>query len=138
MIWKIEQSYPEWWRNASAVWTPTFESFMDFWRNCGEIWGLFEDEKLLACLYVEFITPSETNVHVSVLEKIEPVQLVRFFKSLLKHKQAEGVRVVNGWIAKQNRKLLQIGAEAGFQPTGLKMSYGACKGKVITWIQVRN
>lgn len=137
-IWEKEESFPEWFKAASYTWTPDYESFLSFWNNCGEIYGLFDNDELIAVVYLEFLTKQSVNVHVSVVGKAEAKILERFFRSLLKLKTSDGIKQVSGWIAKQNRALIKIADNAGFKPTGLKMLFGECKGKVITWIEVRN
>lgn len=138
LIWRTEETFPEWFRNASHAWTPDYKAHVKFWKSCKEIYGLFDNDRLVCALYIQWLNEKDVNVHVSVIEKINPEKIVRFFASLKRHKRAEGVRGITGWIFEKNRHLLEIGKRAGFFKTGLEMSYGAdSKGRVLRWIEVR-
>ena len=136
-IWDAEQGFPQWWRDASSVWCPTYESFELFWGECGEIHGLFDGERLVACVYLEKLTTGVLNVHISVLEKTSNDDLVRFFSSLRRLKTIEGAPHTTGWVLGRNKYLLNLVKQAGYMPTGLKMSYGASHGKALQWLEVR-
>lgn len=136
-IWDIEEAGPQWFTDASHVWTPDFDAFMAFWRNCGEIWGLFDDDRLMALVYLEFRSPTAVNIHISAIRKLEEAELVRFYKSLVRKKALDGVTVMTAWLLKKNRPLRRVGAAAGFLPTGLRMTFGASRGRALEWIQVR-
>lgn len=134
-IWQAEQNLPRWFRDASRAWTPDFESFEKFWSECTEIYGLFRAERLLACVYLE-IDGSSVNIHVSVIEKTDESDLVRFFKSLVTKKRLEHIIHMRAWILAKNRFLLKIAREVGFVETGLKMRFGSSNGRVLSWHQV--
>ena len=136
-IWNAEQSAPRWFREASAVWHPTFESYLDFWNQCGEIFGLFDGETLVACVYLEIIAGVQVNIHISVIGKVRTSELVRFFRSLKNQKAIEGYTIMCGWLLSKNRGLIRIAADAGFSATGLRMDYGKSNGRVLRWVQVR-
>ena len=137
LIWDREELAPRHFQDASAVWHPTFESFETFWRECREVVGLLDDDKLLAAVYIEYITPVQVNVHVSVIEKVKEDDLVRFFKSLIRQHAIEGVEVITGWMTTTNRGLRRVAKAAGFYETQLRMIYGQSKGRPIEWIQMR-
>jgi hypothetical protein len=136
-VWKAEESAPRWFRDAAHVWTPDFDRFIAFWRNCGEIYGLFDDDRLLAMVYIEYRTLLVVNIHVSVIAKVPEGELERFFVSLMRKKAQEGVQVMTGWVLAKNRGLLRVARNAGFKPNGLKMTFGASNGRALEWIQVR-
>lgn len=136
-IWNIEETAPRWYRDA---WHKTYEDFEAFWLACDEIYGLFDDERLIAAVYLEYLNPEHLilNIHVSVASKARrPSDLVRFFQSLKNEKAMAGVTLMVGWLLKRNRGMLKVARLAGFEPTGLEMSYGSARGKVQEWIQVR-
>lgn len=146
LIWEREQAAPEWFKAASSVWHPTFESYCEFWDAC-EVYGLFRlrttdngqrtiEEKFLACVYIEYLAERDINVHISVVEKCEERELVKFFRSLANHKAERGVVSITGWILAKNRPMRRVGEKAGFLPTGLVMSYGEHKDRVLEWVQV--
>lgn len=136
LIWHHEQSSPEWFRSSGAVWHKTFADFETFWKAC-IVYGLFDADKLLATVYIEEIQPAVLNVHVSVVEKCEERDLVRFFQSLVRQYAMEGAEVIVGWMTANNRGLRRVAEKAGFSDTGLRMAYGQTRGKVINWIQMR-
>lgn len=136
-IFLAELKAPQWFKDASAVWHPDIGSFMDFWRGCGEIWGLFQGDDLAACVYLEFLSPVQVNIHISVLAKVPEKDMIRFFVSLKDQKARDGIEIMTGWLLDRNRGLRRIATEAGFLPTGLVMDYGQSKGKVLKWVQVR-
>lgn len=136
LIWDREQKAPQFFRDASAVWTPTFESFVEFWER-HEIYGLFDDDRLLAAIFIEMIAPHHANVHISVIDKLPEADLVRFFISVKNKKVIEGITEITGFILAQNRGMLRTGKAAGFEPTGLVMKYGQSRQKILHWVHVR-
>lgn len=136
-IWRTERSAPEWFRDSQAVWTPTYRSFVGFWKDCREIWGLFDDEKLAAVVYLGFYDERSVNIHISVLTKLPEEEIVRFFSSLTRHKDEQGVVNRTAWILAKNRFLLRIAQMSGYRSTGLKLDYGAARGRVLRWVEVR-
>lgn len=140
-IWIIEQQGPRWFVDASAVWTPTYRSFLKFWRQNWEIWGLFDDDSErgpLAVVYLDLLSEAfDINIHVSILDrKLSVEDIVRFFSSLTLHKTEQGVRYKQAWILGRNRFLMNIARRAGYEPTGVEMTYGSARGKTLDWIQV--
>lgn len=137
-IWKVEQGFPEWYRDASRAWHANFDEFLSFWRtNCNEIDGLFDDDILVAAVYLEFLSGIQLNIHVSVLTRVPEPDLVRWFESLKRQKAIDGFTVMTGWLMERNRGMLRVAAKAGFDPTGCTMDYGQSRGKILRWIQVR-
>ena len=137
-IWNVEQTAPQWFRDASSVWHKSFDAFLNFWRsNCGEIFGLFDGEELRAVVYLEFLSAIQFNVHVSIVGRVAENDLVRWFESLKRQKAIEGYTIMQGWLVARNRGLIRIAEKAGFLRAGCKMDYGECRWKVIRWVQVR-
>lgn len=136
-IWRTEQAAPTWFRDSQAVWTPTYRSFVAFWRDCREIWGLFDDEKLAAVVYLAFYDDLSFNIHVSVVAKLPEEEIVRFFRSLTRHQTEQGVWSKTAWILKKNRFLMSIAEKSGYRKTGLAMDYGAARGRVLRWVELR-
>lgn len=141
LIWDAEQKAPQFFRDASAVWHPTFADFEAFWQKC-EIYGLFDvsgkiADVLLACIYIEHIAPFAINVHISVIDKLPEADLVRFFVSVKNKKIIEGVTEITGWILKQNKGMRRTGEAAGFMPNGCVMRYGKVGKSVGVWLQYR-
>lgn len=135
-VWSIEQTLPEVFRDASRAWTPDIESWREFWGRC-EVWGLFDGDELGACVYLEPLGPRAVNIHISVLKKCPQTELVRFFRSLTAHKAGEGLVSRTAWILERNRALLRIAELTGYEPTGLKMDFGASRGRLLRWVQFR-
>lgn len=138
IIWDIERTYPQWWKDADAVWCPTFESFMDFWNGAYEIFGLFDGEDLAAAVYLELESDTAINIHISIIKKLPDAAIVRFFRSLSLHKASVGIVTQTGYLLDKNRQLLAICADAGYHQTGLAMKYGSSRGRVLRWLQVSN
>lgn len=136
-IWKIEQAFPDWFKDSNRVWIKTYSDFLEFWAQCAEIWGLFRRDELIACVYIDFKSKTLVEVHIAVVGKVKPEELVRFFASLKNFKKSQGVEIIIGWMNERNRHLIEIGERAGFCQTGLKMSFGHSGNRVFTWIQVR-
>jgi len=136
LVWLTEQTAPEWFKAANSLWHPTPESFETFWNNC-TVHGLMDGDDLKAIVFIEHLAPASINVHVSVIEKVEERDLVRFFASLVRLYALEGVTVITGWIVGKNRGLLRVAKQASFEPTGLVMKYGTFRQKPLEWIQVR-
>ncbi len=136
-IWIAEQNSPQWFRDASAIWTPTYRSFIEFWRSCDEIWGLFDGDDLAAVVYLAFEMSWAVNIHVSVVKELPPDEITRFFVSLTRQKREDGVRSFNAWVLSKNRGLLRVAEAAGYRKTGLKMDYGAARGRVLRWVEIR-
>ncbi len=137
LIWDREQAGPQWWRDASRTWTPTFESFKQLWADCREIYGLFDDERLLAVIYIAYLGPASINVHISVIDKLPEADLVRFFVSVKNKKVIEGITEITGWILKQNKGMRRTGEAAGFAFNGCRMIYGVSKNRPLVWLQYR-
>jgi hypothetical protein len=138
LIWEIEQNHPNWYRTADALWTPDYESFLKFWLNCGEIWGLFDNDNLKVVVYFEYVTRIEVNVHISVIGDISGDLILKYFRSLLRHKKSEGVQIFTGWVAKKNRGLIKIAEQTDFYQTGLKMKYGYYNSQVLEWVEMQH
>lgn len=138
-IWRFEMSLPRIFRDANFSWTPNYKSFRKFWNSCGEIWGLIDETRgcLLSCIYLEFERPDSINIHLSVLENIGPADLARFFSALRSHKQSEGVWNMQAWVLSKNRSLREIIKISGFVESGLRMDFGASRGKVLNWVEYR-
>lgn len=131
LIWQKESELPRWFQRASHVWTPDYESFEKFYNECSEVWGLFDDDRLAAVVYLE-IEGEKVNIHVSVLERLPAEKIVRFFRSLVRYKHAEGLRDMRAWILQKNRALLKIARETGFFETGLRMDFGGFRWLELT------
>jgi RimJ/RimL family protein N-acetyltransferase len=138
IVWDAEQESPAWFRTSGQVWHPTFATFEAFWNDT-EKYGLFDDERLLAVVYIEDIGPGMLNVHCSVLDpKTAERHLIAFFQSLVRKKAVyEGATTIVGWLLDKNRGLRRVIEKAGFYPTGLTMRYGQYRGRVLKWVQVR-
>jgi hypothetical protein len=141
LIWNREQKAPQFFRDASAVWHPTFADFEAFWQRC-EIYGLFDvsgkiADVLLACIYIEHLDPFAINVHISVVDKVPEADLVRFFVSVKNKKAIEGITEITGWILKQNKGMRRTGEAAGFRQNGVTMIYGVSKNRPLVWLQYR-
>ena len=136
-IWTTEQSAPRWFRDAGAAWVATFDEYVELLWTDGEVWGLFDQDNLVAAVFIESIAPTHINVHVSVIGEVKPDELVRFFVSLKNQKAIEGVTVIVGWLLGKNRGLLRVAEKAGFSVTGLRMLYGVSRSRPMEWIQVR-
>jgi hypothetical protein len=139
VVWNAEQGNPRWFKDAAAVWieTDTLEDFEAFWDRCREVYGLFDDAKLLAVVFLDYVTDYSIEIHVSVIGDVAEDDLVRFFRSLKNQKATEGVTIMVGWMLARNRPMLRIGEAAGFKQTGLKADCGESRGKVLRWLQVR-
>lgn len=140
-IWRYEMTLPEWYRAASLAWTPDYRSFIGFWNACREVWGLFDARRgnLVACVYLEFESELSVNIHVGVFDrysKVSEESLVRFWTSLVRHKRSQGVLRMTAWILGRNRSLLRISERAGFIPNGLRLDFGASRGRLLRWLQV--
>ena len=136
LIWDAEQKAPQFFRDASAVWHKTFADFEAFWQRC-EIYGLSDDDRLLSVIYIEHIGPFAINVHISVVDKVPEVDLVRFFVSVKNKKAIEGITEITGWILKQNKGMRRTGEAAGFAFNGCRMIYGVSKNRPLVWLQYR-
>lgn len=136
-VWNAEELFPAWYRDASHAWTPDLEAFREFWDRNAEIWGLFDGERLVAIVYLEQQGPRSVNIHVSILERVDEAEIVRFFRSLTAHKGEEDIIDRTAWILKRNRALVRIAEAAGYVPTGLKLDYGASHGRLLRWVQFR-
>jgi len=137
-IWKVEQGYPEWFRSASEVGHKDFDAYLAFWRiNCDEIYGLFNNDSLVAVVYLELLSETQLDIHISVIAKVEEPELVRWFESLKRLKAIDGFEVMTGWLMSRNRGLIRIAEKAGFYRTGLVQDFGCHRGRPIRWIQVR-
>lgn len=137
-IWDREEKLPQWYKDASNVWHPTYESFEEFWKkSCREIWGMFNNDDLQACVYLEYLSLISVNIHVSVIAPVNNRDLIRFFTSLKDHKARDGVQMITGWLLAKNRGLIDVARAAGLYPSGARMSYGASsRGKVFEWVQL--
>ena len=135
-IWSKENELPRWFRCASHCWTPDFESFKEFWSGCAEIYGLFDRSELVAVVYLELgELQHSVNIHISVIAKINNSDLIRFFRTLVLQKRADGITDFRAWIFKRNFSLREIAKRTGFRETGLAMSYGQSHGKVLNWLE---
>jgi hypothetical protein len=138
-VWEKEQQAPRWFREAGNVWTRTFVQFLNLMWLDHEVYGLFEGEKLVACVYVKHLAPHMINVHVSVIDRVRSDALVRFFRSIRNYKAEQGVTVMIGWLLNRNRGLIRLAREAGFEETGAVMMYGkdTRTGGLLRWMQMR-
>ncbi len=137
-VYSLEKNAPRWFVESQSVWVTGEDEFIEFWKNCAEIFGLFENDELKTLLYIEHKTPEIIEVHVSSVGKTDTNNIVRFFRSLARLKRSEGVKVIRGWILSKNRPMIAVAQMAGFYKTGLRMSFGQAKGKVLRWVEVQD
>lgn len=134
-IWKIEEKFPKVFRDASKL--PTLADFHEFVEKCELVFGLFDKQRLCACVYVEErATPRELLIHLSILEKMEPEHFIKEAADLRDWLLKRGVRTIRGWILQKNRSLAKILNQIGFIDTQLIMRSGMSHGRVLKWTMV--
>lgn len=137
--WDVESEAPRWFREASAVWHPSFEAFAEFWENCGEIWAFVDSDcetmTTRFVVYIEFLNPTSINIHVSVISSIDREKMIESLKWLKAKKADDGVTSMVGWLLDKNRGIRKIAEAVGFRESGAKMDYGVARGRVLRWVQ---
>jgi hypothetical protein len=136
-VYSTERNAPRWFRNSQGVWIQGEDEFIRFWKSCAEIYGLFEYEEIKCLLYIEIPHPGVAEVHVSAVGQTHTNNICRFFRSLRRKKRDEGIKDVRGWILRKNRPMRAVALESGFNPTGLKMTFGQINGKPLEWLEFR-
>lgn len=133
-IWQREQKMPPWFISSSQIWTRTESDFRSFVADCGEIHGLFDGERLTACVYVEKQQDERIMaIHLSVLDRLEPDAFVAKASELRNMFFHRGIRRIRGWTLRRNFALVRLMSAIGFRSTNFKMDHGAARGQVLRW-----
>ena len=133
-VWRREQSLPKWFRAASSVWSRDMDEFLAFCDDCAEIWALMEGEKLTALVYVEKQSaPHVMNIHLSIIEKIEPAVFIEKAGELRNIFLRRGVRSIRGWILGKNFALARLLCGIGVCKYPVKLKHGESHGQILTW-----
>ena len=133
-IWRHEQALPSWFVSSSNIWTGTLDEFMSFADDCQEIYGLFDDERLAACIYIEKQTDARViAIHLSVLEKIDTAVFADKLSELRNMMFRRGVKCIRGWTLKKNFGLVRLMTAVGFRGTNFTLAHGEARGRVLKW-----
>lgn len=133
-IWRHEQSLPSWFVSSSSIWTSTEDDFRAFAADCQEIHGLFDGERLTACIYVEKQQDARVMaIHLSVLGAIDTDVLTTQLTKLRNAVLHRGVKYIRGWTLRRNFALVRIMAACGFRKTNFIMDHGTARGRVLRW-----
>lgn len=136
-IWRKEETLPRFFRDSSKCWTSTLEDFTQFVSECGEIFGLFDGEKLCACVYIEQQSiPTVASIHLSIISKIKPSIFIEKSAELRNLLFRRGIKIIRGWVLKRNFALCRLLTEIGFRPNELVQDYGTSHGQVLRWCMV--
>lgn len=131
-IWERELVMPKWFQASSFLWTPKFPIFVEWACDFQEIYGLFDNDKLLACIYLELDKDTAT-IHLSVTEKIEPQIFIDECSKLRNMLFHRGIKYIRGWTLKRNFALVKLMKEIGFRELGFTMDRGQSRGRVLRW-----
>lgn len=133
-MWKREQELPKIFRHASRLWTPTFEAFTAWVRTQAEIWALFQEDRLMSCIFIEKQeNPRMAIIHFNTIEHVDPAVFIAKCSELRDMLFHRGVKYIRGWTLKKNFVLRQLMAAIGFKPTGFRMDQGASHGRPLRW-----
>ncbi|HNU06148.1 MAG TPA: hypothetical protein PKO33_00180 [Pyrinomonadaceae bacterium] len=134
-IWRVESSFPSWFRSANLLWNADLDEFRAFLLDCAEIFALFDNAgRICALVYVESGgDPRRLTIHLSILERIPAAEFVAEAARLRSLLLRRGVTVIRGWIVRKNWILARILLGLGFLETDLTMTYGFAHGQGIRW-----
>jgi hypothetical protein len=140
-IWRYESKLPLWYQAASSCWTRDEANFTEFALDCWRVYGfykpaeyMFQEDELVALVYLEKLTPEIVNIHLSVL--CQDADLDTFISLCGKIRDQlfeQGVTRIVGWVMKKNFMLARLIGRIGFHETGLRMDRGISHGTILRW-----
>lgn len=133
---RFENSFPQFYRDASHSWTATEDEVLKFFAACSHLYGAFDKEGLAALIYFRPITATHQEVHMDARRGVDKEFLLNAICEVRDDRLNADTVSIETWVLKRNRALQQMLTKARLGHTGLEMRAGEAHGKVLRWVQM--
>jgi len=123
-FWEDEQTYPQWYRDSTNAWTPTWDEHLSFCKSC---WRIYANENSLV------MVEKSGNVHLALRRGIELDDKRIDGLIALRNELFTTFPQLHGWVNDRNWGLKRVFVELGFQESGFMMVKGESHDKVLQW-----
>lgn len=133
--WKWSKNKPDWFVESMATWNMTKEEFFVKIRDESQVdFGVF-NPTLTAVITSNEVAPGIIEAHIECAENTSLETATIGCRMVMDHCFEKGLKLVIVWVQSFNRPILKMYESLGFQPTGLRLLRGSCKGRVVEWRQ---